>query len=136
MLTNDNWDRYLWIGVLLPHGGPSPSKKSNFSFMVQFGWNLKWNIFIYLPTIIESKIYKWESLCSPPPPPPQKVNFFIYGAILLKFWTEHFHMFTNNNWDYNLNMRVPSPPPQKSKIVHLSCNFAEIWNSTFSYVYQ
>ena len=33
----------------------------------------------------------------PPPLPPPKVKFFIYGAILLKFETEHFHVFTNND---------------------------------------
>ena len=36
-------------------------------------------------------------LTPPPPSPHQKFKFFIYGAILLKFETEHFHMFTNNN---------------------------------------
>ena len=30
-------------------------------------------------------------------PPSKKVKFFIYGAILLKFKTKHFHMFANNN---------------------------------------
>ena len=29
--------------------------------------------------------------------PLKKVKFFIYGAILLKFDTKHFHMFANNN---------------------------------------
>ena len=39
--------------------------------------------------------------CPPPLPPlpPQKVKFFIYGAILLKFETENFHMLTNNKLD-------------------------------------
>ena len=35
-----------------------------------------------------------------PPPPssfPPKVKLLIYGAILLKFETKHFHMFANNN---------------------------------------
>ena len=31
------------------------------------------------------------------PLPPQKSQIFIYGEILLKFDTEHFHMYTNNN---------------------------------------
>ena len=31
------------------------------------------------------------------PSPPQKIKFYIYGPILLKYETEHFHMFTNND---------------------------------------
>ena len=34
-----------------------------------------------------------------PPLPPQKVKKIIYGAILLKFEPEHFHMVANNNWE-------------------------------------
>ena len=34
-----------------------------------------------------------------PPPPLKKVEFFIYGATLLKFGTQHFHIFTNNKQD-------------------------------------
>ena len=30
------------------------------------------------------------------PHPLKKVNLFIYGAILLKFEAQHFHMFINN----------------------------------------
>ena len=37
-----------------------------------------------------------------PPPLLQTVKFFIYGAILLKFETEHFHMFANSNRDKDL----------------------------------
>ena len=37
----------------------------------------------------------------------QKVKFFTYGAILLKFESQNFDMFTNNNCDSNLDMRVP-----------------------------
>ena len=33
----------------------------------------------------------------PTPLPPCEVKFFTYGMILLKFETEHFHMFTNSN---------------------------------------
>ena len=33
----------------------------------------------------------------PLPPLLKNVKFFIYGAIMLKFETQHFHMFTNNN---------------------------------------
>ena len=29
----------------------------------------------------------------------KKTEFFIYGAILLKFETKHLHMLANNNWD-------------------------------------
>ena len=36
-------------------------------------------------------------LPSLPPIPLRKAKFFIYGAILLKFEIEYFHMFTNNN---------------------------------------
>ena len=32
----------------------------------------------------------------PTPLPTQKVKFFTYGAILLKFDAQHFHMFMNN----------------------------------------
>ena len=48
------------MGVTLLPGGPSPlsSKMSNSSFMVQLCWNLKRNIFICLPIIIEIKFYK------------------------------------------------------------------------------
>ena len=34
--------------------------------------------------------------------PPQKVKFYIYGAILLKFEMEHFHVITNNDLAWNL----------------------------------
>ena len=35
---------------------------------------------------------------APPPPPSSKiVKLFIYGAILLKFEKQYFHMFVNNN---------------------------------------
>ena len=37
-----------------------------------------------------------------PLPPLKIVKFFIYGVILLKFETEHFHVFTNNDLVYNL----------------------------------
>ena len=31
-----------------------------------------------------------------PPNPSKKLKLFIYGAIFLKFKTQHFHVFTNN----------------------------------------
>ena len=72
-----------------------------------------------------------------------KVKFFIYGAILMKFETQHLYMFTDNNWDWNLWIaaalpcREPPPPlPSKSQILYIWCDFAEIWNGTFSYVNQ
>ena len=37
---------------------------------------------------------------------PSKLKFFIYVANLLKLEKEHFHIFTNNNWDWNLDMVV------------------------------
>ena len=80
--------------------------------MVRFCWNLKDNIFICLPIIIDVEIYKWRSPFSLPKPPIplKKVKFFIYGAILLKFETEHFYMNTNNNLDLNLEKGFPLPP--------------------------
>ena len=33
--------------------------------------------------------------------------------ILLKFETEHFYMYTNNNLDWNLEMGFPFPPTLK-----------------------
>ena len=38
-------------------------------------------------------------LALPPLLPTQKIKFFIYIAILLKFGTEQFYMYTNNNSD-------------------------------------
>ena len=61
------------------------------------------------------------------------VKFFINGAIFLKFETEHFHMFANKNWDWNLWIGAPLHPggpfhlPRKSQILHLWLDFAEIW---------
>ena len=43
-----------------------------------------------------------------PPAPIEKVKFFTYGAILLKFETQQFHTCTNNNWDYDLDMGSPN----------------------------
>ena len=40
-----------------------------------------------------------------PPPPLKKVKLFIYGAILLKFETQHLHMFINNKLYQNLEFR-------------------------------
>ena len=50
---------------------------------------------------------------------PPKVNFFIYCPILIKFEKQHFHMFTNDNWDIHLLIGAPlppgpSPPPSSS----------------------
>ena len=61
----------------------------------------------------------WEPFF--PPPPLEIVKFIIYDAILLKFESEHFHMFTNNDFAQNLYMEVPlpSPPPSKSQVLHL-----------------
>ena len=46
------------------------------------------------------------SPASTAPPPLDKVKVFTFGAILLKFETQQYHMCTNNN--LNLN-----PPPLK-----------------------
>ena len=87
MFTNNNCDRNLWIGAPFPpEAPPAPSKKSNSTFIVRFWWNLKHNIFICLPTIIEIEIYEWESPDLPGGPssfPKKMVKFLIYGAILL-----------------------------------------------------
>ena len=71
--------------------------------------------------------------------PLKKVKSFIYCVILMKFETQCFYMFNNNNWDRNLLIRAPlppggffPPPPSKSKILHLLCDFDEIWNTKFS----
>ena len=66
-------------------------------FIVRFSLNLKHHIFICFPIIIEVNIFWMETPCSPPPSSNSQI--FIYGAILLKFDTEQFHMLTNNNWD-------------------------------------
>ena len=49
------------------------------------------------------------------PPPLKKVKLFICSAILLEFETQDFHMFTNNNWEYNFELEVPFflPPDLK-----------------------
>ena len=74
-------------------------------------------------------------LGAPPPTQPllKKVKFFIYCAILIKFETQYFHMFTKNNWDRNLWIEAPLPPEgpslsphQKSQILHLLEDFDEI----------
>ena len=67
--------------------GPPLLKKSNSLFMLRFYLNLKRNIFICLPIIIEIEIYEWESTCLPGGllSLRQKDKFFIYGAILQKF---------------------------------------------------
>ena len=50
---------------------------------MRFLWNLKHNIFICLPIIIEIEIYDKGPLS--PPPSLINVNFFIYWPILIKF---------------------------------------------------
>ena len=48
----------------------------------------------------------------PFPPTPthlKKVKYFIYGALLLEFEIQYFHMFTNNT--LNLELGVPFLPP-------------------------
>ena len=74
---------------------PLPSKMSNSLFIVRFSWDLKHNIFICLPIIIDIEINVYEPPYPPwglstlsLPPPLKIVKFFIYGAILLKFETE------------------------------------------------
>ena len=62
--------------------------------MVRFCLNFKQNIFTCLPIIIYIKIYEWGHL---DPPRPPKGKFSIYDVILLKFETQYFPMFTNDN---------------------------------------
>ena len=38
---------------------------------------------------------------------PFKTVILSSGPISIKFEKEHFHMFTNNNWEYNFEMEVP-----------------------------
>ena len=54
---------------------------------------------MYLPIKIEIKNYEERTPYSPgdPSSPLKKVKFFIYGATLLKFEIEHFHILVNNN---------------------------------------
>ena len=47
----------------------------------------------------------------------QKSQILHYGVILLKFETERFHMFLNNNRDQNLLLGSPCPPPSPVKKV-------------------
>ena len=125
-----------------------PPQKSNFSFIARFWWNLKNNILICLPIIIEIEIHELGPPYHPGAILPS-LKFFICSVILMKFETKHFHMLTNNNWDKNLWLEallppgsfLPHPsssshPRRKSKILHLWCNFAENWNKTFAYVCQ
>ena len=86
----------------LPPGGPfsPPPQKCKIInlHIVQFLWNLKHNIFICLPIIVETKIYGKGPPYPPGASPLKIVKFFIYDAILLKFETEHSHVFTNNQY--------------------------------------
>ena len=52
------------------------------------------------------------------PPPPSKSQILTYGAILLKFDTQHFHMFTNYKLCSILEFGVTSPSllPLKNEI--------------------
>ena len=57
------------------------------------------NISLALPSL-PSKIQILHSWCnSSLLPLTQKIKFFIYIVILLKFRTEQFYMYTNNNSD-------------------------------------
>ena len=82
----------------------------------RFWWNLRHNIFICSPIIIEIEIYD-----KGPPSLLKKVKFFIYWPILMKFETQHFHMFTTNNWDKNLWIGAPLPPPLKKDRFFIYC---------------
>ena len=44
-----------------------------------------------------------------------KVKFFIYGAILLKYETQYFHMFTISNWNLDMGVRLLPHPLKKVK---------------------
>ena len=130
----ENIKMYKWECPFPPGVSPLPTKKSNPPFILRFCWNLKHNIFICLPIIIEMEMYERSPLTLRGPfspskksnlkqniciclpiiieikilkwrliametlllPSPSKSQIFIYGAILLKFDAQHFHMFTNN----------------------------------------
>ena len=49
-------------------------------------------------------------------PTPPKVKFFIYGVILLKFETDHFHMFKNIIFKWGFL----APPPSTLKVKFLT----------------
>ena len=75
----------------------------------------------------------------PSPPTPRrgmgvKVKFFIYDAILLKFETQYFDMFANDNWDSNLWMEVTLPLKKVKFCIY--CAILMKFETTFSYVYQ
>ena len=103
----------LWIGTLLPSGGPSslksplyrggpffpprPSKKSNSSFLVRFWLNLNRTIFICLAFINKITIWKWRlPFFLPSYRIFEKVKFLIFGYFFIKFESKHFHMLTIN----------------------------------------
>ena len=109
--------------VPLPPEGPRPpSQKSKiFHILCDFLSNLKYNIFICLSIIIEIDYPPGAS------PPLKIVKFFIYGAILLKFETEHFHQkgsilkFMNGITLSSLSFLL-----SRSQILHSGCDSAEI----------
>ena len=84
------------------NGVPPYPFKSNSYYMVRFCYNLKHNTLICL-TIIEIKI----------------VKFFIYGANLPKFETQHFHKFNNSKLYQNLELEVHRRPPLQKRHSYL-----------------
>ena len=119
---------------------PLSPQSVKFTFLVWLSWNFKPNIFTYLPMIIDITIYEWGHF-APLPPPLQKSNssfmmrfcwnlkrnIFIYLPITIKI----------NIYKWGTHYLYPPPiPPSKSKILNLWCDFAEIWNRTFSCVYK
>ena len=75
-----------------------------------------------------------EFICEDPLPP-QKVKFSTYGAVLLKIQIQHLHMFTNNNWNRNLWIRVLHIPtkdmqtsPLRSCHIHMNTAMNQMKN--------
>ena len=97
MVTTSNRDRNLWMG------------ENNFDIFEKRGEG---------PRGV-------KGLLPGPLHPSEKVKFFIYYAIFMKFEIQHFHVFTNNNWDGNLSIGAPLspggglPPSLESQILHL-----------------
>ena len=68
----------------------------------------------------------------------EKVKFLIYKPILMKFETQHFHMFINNNGDRNVWIGAPLPPQgpfphpsQKCQIFHFCAILIEFETQHF-----
>ena len=138
------------LSIFLKSGPSCPINPPKFKFFIYCMILLKFEIqYFHIFTNNNGDKNLWIEAPLPPqgPPPPhfsKKAKFFIYCAILIQFETQDFHMFTKNIRDRNLWMEallspgVPSSPPLKKVkfFIYILCNFYEIWNIIFSFVYQ